>query len=112
MRELFEALLREGEGSPGQMPGGLSDEAAAAWSRLKEGAQGLNQAEIGRIYESAAQILRARPHYRELDSLSDPGEKRRRRATLRAEFPAADAWYEYQKAALKELRRARGSRGA
>jgi DNA primase len=112
MRELFEALLREGESSPGQMPGGLSDEAAAAWSRLKEGAQGLNQAEIGRIYEGAAQILRARPRYRELDSLTDPGEKRRRRATLRAEFPAADAWYEYQKAAVKELRRARGSRGA
>ena len=112
MRELFEALLREGERSPGQMPAGLSDEAAAAWSRLKEGAQGLNQAEIGRIYEGAAQILRARPRYRELDLLTDPGEKRRQRATLRAEFPAADAWYEYQKAAMKELRGARGSRGA
>jgi DNA primase len=112
MRELFEALLREGERPPDQMPEGLSDEAAAAWSRLKEGAQGLNQAEIGRIYEGAAQILRARPRYRELDSLTDPGEKRRRRATLRAEFPAADAWYEYQKAALKELHRGRGSRGA
>ena len=112
LREVFEALLHSGESSPGQLPPGLSEEAAAAWSRLKEGAQGLSQAEVGRIYDGAAQILRARPRYRELDALTDPGDKRRRREALRVEFPAADAWYEYQKAALKELRRARGPQGA
>jgi DNA primase len=112
LRELFEALLR-GDGAPsGQIPPGLSEEAAAAWSRLKEAAQDLDRQEVAKIYDGAAQILRARPRYREMDALADPGEKRRRRAELRAEFPAADAWYEYQKAALKEMWRARGSRGA
>jgi DNA primase len=112
LREVFEALLRGDGSSSGQLPPGLSEEAAAVWSRLKEAAQGLSQPEVGKIYEGAAQILRARQHYREMDALTDPGEKRRRRAELRAEFPAADAWYDYQKAALKELRRARGPRGA
>jgi DNA primase len=112
LREVFEALLRDDGHSSGQMPAGLSDEAAAVWSRLKEAAQRLSQPEVGKIYEGAAQILRARSRYREMDALTDPGEKRRRRAELRAEFPAADAWYDYQKAALKELRRARGPRGA
>jgi hypothetical protein len=112
LREVFEAVLR-GEGSSSdQLPPGLSDEAAAVWSRLKESAQRLSQQEVGKIYEGAAQILRARQRYREMDALTDPGEKRRRRAELRAEFPAADAWYDYQKAAHKELRRARGPRGA
>jgi DNA primase len=111
IREVFEALLR-GDGSSSQMPAGLSDAAAAAWSRLKEAAQALTHQEVSKIYDSAAQILRARPHYREMDKLTDPGAKRHRRAELRAEFPAADAWYEYQKAAMKELRRARGPRGA
>lgn len=110
IREVFEALLHGNESS--QMPAGLSDGAAAAWSRLKEAAQALTQQEVSKIYDSAAQILQARPHYREMDKLTDPGAKRRRRAELRAEFPAADAWYEYQKAAMKELRRARGPRGA
>lgn len=111
IREVFEALLHGNESSS-QMPAGLSDGAAAAWSRLKEAAQALTQQEVSKIYDSAAQILQARPHYREMDKLTDPGDKRRRRAELRAEFPAADAWYEYQKAAMKELRRARGPRGA
>jgi DNA primase len=112
-RELFEALLRAGRDAGGQLPSGLSDEAAAAWSRLKEAAQALNTQEVGKIYDGAAQILLARPRYREMDALTDPGEKRRRRAELRTEFPAADAWYEYQKAAFKEIRKqARGSRGA
>jgi alkylation response protein AidB-like acyl-CoA dehydrogenase len=81
-------------------------------ARLKDAGQNWNQQEISKIYDGATQILRARPLYREMDTLTDPGEKRRRRAELRVEFPAADAWYVYQKAASKELRRPRGSRGA
>jgi DNA primase len=111
LREVFDALLRGDEDASGQLPAGLSEEASAVWSRLKEIGQGWTQHEVGKIYDGAAQILRARPRYREMDTLADPGEKRRRRAELRAEFPAADAWYDYQKAALKELRRSRGSRG-
>ena len=112
LREVFEAVIREEEEFSGQLPAGLSDEAAATWSRLREVSQGWSQQELGKIYDSASQILRARPHYREMDGLTDPGEKRRRRAELRAEFPAADAWYDYQKAALREVRRVRGPRGA
>jgi DNA primase len=112
-RELFEALLRGGENSIGQMPSALSDEAGLAWSRLKEVAQNLNRQEVGKIYDGAAQILMGRPLYRAMDAITDPGEKRLRRAELRARYPAADAWYVYQKAAFKEMRRrARGSRGA
>jgi DNA primase len=112
-RELFEALLRAGGDAGDQLPSGLSDEAAGAWSRFKEAAHDLNRPEVGKIYDQAVQILLARPGYREMDALTDPGEKRRRRAELRTEFPAADAWYEYQKAAFKEMRKqARGSRGA
>lgn len=109
LREIFEALLANGE--PEQLPGGLSDEAAAAWSRLKEASQELTRIEVGKIYDNAAQILRARARYREMDALTEPGEKRLRRAQLRAEFPAADAWYEYQKAVWKESRKLRRSRG-
>jgi DNA primase len=112
LREVFEAMLRDEDELSGQLPAGLSDEAAAVWSKLKEVSQAWSQQELGRIYDSASQILRARPSYREMDSLTDPGEKRRRRAELRAEFPAADAWYDYQKAALREVRRIRGPRGA
>lgn len=112
-RELFEALLRAGRDAGDQLPSGLSDEAAGAWSRFKEAAQDLNRPEVGKIYDQAVQILLARPRYREMDALTDPGEKQRRRAELRTQFPAADAWYEYQKAAFKEMRKqARGSRGA
>jgi DNA primase len=110
LREVFEALLANGE--PEQLPAGLSDEAAAAWSRLKEASQELTRLEVGKIYDNAAQILRARVRYREMDALTDPGEKRLKRAQLRAEFPAADAWYEYQKAVWKESRRLKRSRGS
>jgi DNA primase len=112
LREVYEALLRDDGSTGDQLPPGLSEAAAALWSRLKEAAHGWSQPEIAKIYDGAAQIVRARPRYREIDALADPGEKRRRRAELRAEFPAADAWYQYQKAAQRELRRARGGRGA
>ena len=108
LRELFEALLKEEEASD-QMPEGLSDAAAAAWSILKEWAQDISRHEVGTIYDRAAQILRARPQYREMHGLADPGAKQRKRAELRTEYPAADAWYAYQKAARREARNA--SRG-
>jgi DNA primase len=111
LREIYDALIHD-ETAAEQLPAGLSEGAASLWSRLKEAAQNLSPQEADKIYDSAAQILRARARYRELDALSDPGEKRRQRAALRAEFPAADAWYDYQKAAQRELRRARGPRGA
>jgi DNA primase len=111
LREVYESLLRV-PGPSEQMPEGLSDEAQGVWARLKESTQSLAGRDIGKLYDEAAQILRARSEYREMDALTDPGEKRRRRGELKTLFPAADAWYEYQKAALKEIRKARGFRGA
>jgi DNA primase len=111
LREVFEALLRRDAPSD-QIPDGLSEEAARAWSYLKEAAQEPNRRDVATLYDRSAQILRARPQYREMHFLADPGDKQRRRSELRARFPAADAWYEYQKAARREAKRAHGSRGA
>jgi hypothetical protein len=111
LREVFEALLQN-EGQSDQMPAGLSEEAASSWSYLKEATQERSSQDAATVYDRATQILRARPQYREMEALTDPGEKRRRRADLRARYPAADAWYEYKKAAFKEARAARRSRGA
>jgi DNA primase len=108
LRELFEALLLTTSSSD-QMPEGLAESAAAAWSLLKEAAQEISRHEVGTIYDRAAQILRARPLYREMHALADPGAKQRKRAELRTQYPAADAWYDFQKAARKEARNA--SRG-
>jgi DNA primase len=105
LRELFEALLRAPSPSD-QMPEGLSESAAIAWSMLKEWAQDISRSEVGTIYDRAAQILRARPLYREMHILADPGVKQRKRAELRTLYPAADAWYAYQKAARREARNA------
>jgi DNA primase len=110
LREVFEALLRRDAPSD-QMPEGLSDVAGLAWSYLKEVAQDPDPRDAATLYDRAAQILRARPQYREMHSLADPGDKQRRRSELRARFPAADAWYEYQKAARREARKAQRSRG-
>jgi DNA primase len=111
LRELYEALLRRDPPSD-QIPEGLTPEAAHTWSLLKEAALERSSGEVATVYDQASQILRARPLYREMLVMSDPGEKRRRRAELRARFPAADAWYEYQKAARREARRTQRSREA
>ena len=108
LREVYEAVLRT-DANAEQMPQGLSDSAAATWSALKEAAHEISRHELASIYDRAAQILRARPLYREMHALADPGSKQRRRAELRTQYPAADAWYEYQKAARREARNA--SRG-
>jgi DNA primase len=111
LREVFEALIQN-EGQSDQMPAGLSEDAASSWSYLKEATQDRSPHDAATVYDRATQILRARPQYREMEALTDPGEKRRRRADLRARYPAADAWYEYKKAAFKEARAARRARGA
>jgi hypothetical protein len=111
LRELFEALV--GRDSPSdQMPEGLSEQAAAAWSYLKEAVLDQSSHDVATTYDRAAQILRARPLYRQMHATVDPGEKQHQRAELRARFPAADAWYEYQKAARREARRTQRSRGS
>ena len=110
LRELYEALLGR-EAPSDQMPEGLSPDAAAVWSYLKEAVQE-RSGDAATIYDKSAQILRGRPLYREMHALADPGAKQRRRSELRAQFPAADAWYEYQKAARREARKTQRSRGS
>jgi DNA primase len=111
LREVFEALIGS-DGATGQMPEGLSEDAGAVWSHLKEAADELSKQEVAALYDEAAQILRARTRYREMDALTEPGEKKRLRAELRAQFPAADRWYAWRKAATATGRIANRSRGA
>ncbi len=111
LREIFEALLQSDEAGS-QLPEALSEDSAAAWSYLKAAAEELSSQEVATLYDQAAQILRARSQYRDMDALTDPGEKRQKRAQLRAEFPAADDWYQYQKTWIKAARAANRSRGA
>ncbi len=111
LREVFEALIRS-EGVTAQLPEGLSEDAEAVWSYLKEAADELSRQEVAALYDEAAQILRARTRYREMDALTEPGEKKRLRAELRAQFPAADRWYAWRKAATTTGRVANRSRGA
>ena len=111
LREVFEALIRS-DGVTGQLPEGLSEDAGAVWSYLKEAADELSKQEVAALYDEAAQILRARTRYREMDALTEPGEKKRLRAELRAQFPAADRWYAWRKAATATGRIANRSRGA
>jgi DNA primase len=92
LREVFEVLLRA-EGAASQLPAGLSEDGQAAWARLKEASQGLSSGDVGRIYDRASQILRARPEYEKIAAISDPGEKRRRRNELQRLYPEADRWY-------------------
>ena len=110
LREVFEALVSS-DGVTGQLPEGLSENAGAVWSYLKEAADELGKQEVAALYDEAAQILRARARYREMDALTEPGEKKRLRAELRAQFPAADRWYAWRKAAIATGRVANRSRG-
>ncbi|MDF3052988.1 MAG: primase [Geminicoccaceae bacterium] len=111
LREVFECLLRS-DSAASQMPDGLSEHGAAAWSYLKEAAEKLSGQEVVTVYDRAAQILQARSQYRAMTTIMDPGEKQRKRAELRALFPAADDWYEYHKAAARGARPVNPSRGA
>jgi DNA primase len=92
LREVFEVLL-QAEEAASQLPPGLSEDAQAAWSRLKEASQELSSGDVVRIYDRASQILRARPEYEKIAAISDPGEKRRRRNELQRLYPEADRWY-------------------
>jgi DNA primase len=111
LREVFEVLVQN-EYPTGQLPADLSEDAASAWSFLKEAADELSKQEVVVLYDEAAQILQARTQYREMDALTEPGEKQRLRAELRARFPAADRWYAWKKAAVANARTANRSRGA
>jgi DNA primase len=92
LREVYETLLRSDLGAA-QLPEPLSPEAQTAWTRLKEASQSLGGSDQAGTFERASQILRARPEYEKIPSISDPGEKRQRRNELQRLYPEADRWY-------------------
>jgi hypothetical protein len=106
-RELFEALLQV-KGPPGQIPDGLSEDAQLVWVRLKENVLEPAAGDVGKVYDQAVQILRARPEYEKITGMSDPGEKRKMRDKLRLLYPEADRWYSVQRG----VRPAKHPRGA
>ncbi|MBA3660019.1 MAG: DNA primase [Gemmatimonadales bacterium] len=101
LRELFTALVAAPEAAGAQLPSACSEEAQAAWVRLKESAVAFSRQDVGTIYDTAVQILRARPDYRRLHDL-DPLERWNRRSELRERFPEADQWYHWM---LRKTRR-------
>jgi DNA primase len=94
LREVYQALLSDPAAAT-QLPLGLSDMAQRVWSKLKESAQEVVGEKAAETYARAVQILHARPEYRAIASLTDPGERQRRRAELRERYPEADRSYPY-----------------
>ncbi len=95
-REIFAALARDPDAAV-QLPSSLSEDGQRAWTILKESAPDAIGSKADDIFASSVQILVARPEYRKIHTLTDPGEKQRRRALLRQQYPEADRWYEWKR---------------
>jgi DNA primase len=88
-RELYTALAGLPAFDPGgQLPEGLSTEAATAWTELRAAAAALSPEQASDDYAWAHETLAARPEYRAIIRLTDAMEKLRRLAELDARFPA------------------------
>jgi len=107
LREVFEALCRS-EAGAAQLPESLSPEVQPVWARLKEASLNLAGSDQSVTFDRASQILRARPEYEKISSISDPGEKRRRREELQRLYPEADRWYTVMRG-VRAANRMRGS---
>jgi len=107
LREVFEALLRS-EAGAAQLPESLSPEVQPVWARLKEASLNLAGSDQSVTFDRASQILRARPEYEKISSISDPGEKRRLREELQRLYPEADRWYTVMRG-VRAANRLRGS---
>ena len=104
-RELVAALFAAPVDSAGQLPPALSELAAARWAALRERSEHLDGQPIGDIYEGALQLLRARPQFREISALTDPGEKKRRLEAFLQQDPDNQSRYDWWKAAQRSARR-------
>jgi DNA primase len=107
LREVFEALLCS-EAGAAQLPESLSPEVQPVWARLKEASLNLAGSDQSVTFDRASQILRARPEYEKISSISDPGEKRRLREELQRLYPEADRWYTVMRG-VRAANRPRGS---
>jgi DNA primase len=88
-RELYTALAGlPASDSGGQLPEGLSTEAATAWTELRAAAAALSPEQASDDYAWAHETLAARPEYRAIIRLTDAMEKLRRLHELDARYPA------------------------
>jgi DNA primase len=105
-RELFEALQRMEHGAPhDQLPEALSDAAQTTWTELREVAAELGATEVDEVYTRAHQTLQARPPFRQILALTDPGEKQRQLEELDRKYPAFATVRRYVRAAQAARRR-------
>ncbi len=98
LRELFEALVRLPPADSGDaLPGGLSERAADAWSRLRESATALAGRPLDHEYASVVEYLQARTQYRAMQAIPDPDERVRQRAELDRRYPGFAIARQYYK---------------
>ena len=98
LRELFEVLVRLPAGDAGDtLPGGLSERAADAWSRLRESAAALAGRPLDHEYASVVEYLQARTEYRAMKAIIDPDERVRRRTELDRRYPEFATARQYYK---------------
>ena len=96
LRELFEAVAGLPATDPGEtLPAGLSDRAAAAWSRLRESAAALADRPLDDDDAGVVDYLQARKAYRAMKAIPDPDEQRRRRVELDRQYPGYAAARQY-----------------
>jgi DNA primase len=95
LREVYERVLALGEDAVQRLPDGMSDDATAAWVRLKAAAAALAGQDVDRIYDNAVQSLQARPEIRAILKVRDLAERKRLRLELERRFPAAAASRHY-----------------
>jgi DNA primase len=108
-RELYIALAGlPATDAGGQLPVGLSSEAATAWAELRAVAAGLTPEQVSDDYSWAQETLAARPEYRAIARLTDAVEKLRRLADLDARYPAFARKRGYVRSQQSRQHRARG----
>jgi DNA primase len=108
-RELYIALAGlPATDAGGQLPEGLSSEAATAWAELRAVAAGLTPEQASDDYSWAQETLAARPEYRAIARLTDAVEKLRRLADLDARYPAFARKRGYVRSQQSRQHRARG----
>jgi hypothetical protein len=87
--EVFDALTAEPAASVADLAERLSPPAMALWGELREASGTLTEAVLDDHYASASEALEFRPHWREYQKLTDPGEKLTRKKELDAKYARA-----------------------
>jgi DNA primase len=88
-QELFDALTAEPQAPASDLAERLTPPAMALWSELREAGGTLTESVLDDHYASASEALEFRPHWREYQKLTDPGEKLARKKELDAKYARA-----------------------